>query len=81
MIRPMRWHIYHDEEDGAAFPLCWGDMAIEFMSEEEACKYGEDHVDEIGTDWFVKEDILYYDGGYITGQAARQLEAIENGEE
>jgi hypothetical protein len=48
--------------------------------EAEARKFAEDHP-EIGTDWFVKEDILYYDGGYITGFAARQLEAIEKGED
>lgn len=79
MVRPMKWHIYHDEQNGEAFPLCWDGMAIEFNSEDEARKFAEDHP-EIGTDWFVKEDILYYDGGYITGFAARQLEAFEKGE-
>lgn len=76
MIRLMRWHIYHDENEEGAFPLCWDGMAIEFSSENEAKKFAEDHP-EIGTDYFIKEDILYYDGGYITGQAARQLEEIE----
>ena len=54
MVRPMKWHIYHDEQDGEAFPLCWDGMAIEFNSEVEARKFAEDHP-EIGTDWFIKE--------------------------
>lgn len=76
MIRPMKWHIYHDENKDGAFPLCWESMAIEFDSEENALQFAKEHP-EIGSEYFVKENILYHDGGYITEFAVRQLIALE----
>ena len=59
MIRPMMWHIYNKE---IGCPLCWGDAAIDFDTEEEAKVAAKDWKLE---DYKIKYDILYYDGGYI----------------
>lgn len=74
MIRPMKWHIYNPEN----LPLCWDDAAIDFDSESEAQAFADAHP-EIG-EYVIKEDILYYDGGYISG-AEVILRDIEESEE
>lgn len=59
MIRPMMWHIYNKEKGCL---LCSGDAAIEFDTKEEAEVAAKDWELE---DYEIKNDILYYDGGYI----------------
>lgn len=62
-IRPMKWHIYNKEDHAV---LTWDDKAIEFDSEEKAesfLKLVDRNMPE--GEAIIKEDILYYDGGYI----------------
>lgn len=86
-VRPMKFHIYnHDLE-----PLCWEenfwdcDKAIEFDSNAEAVEFLiliAIHYPLIYEElWGIKEDILYYDGGYIHGALAMELMKKELKEE
>lgn len=69
MIKEMKWHIYHVM---TGEPLCWDEKALEFDTKESSedflgsiilnC-YG--NVEDFDKHAIVKEDILYYDGGYL----------------
>ena len=62
MIRPIKWHIY---QNGTDCPLTWNDKAIDFETEQEAKQFAAKYLIE-EDDFYIKEDILYYDGNYIT---------------
>ena len=82
-VRPMKFHIYnHDLE-----PLCWEEddwdcgKAIEFDSAKEA-NYFLELVERFypliyEELWGIKEDILYYDDGYVPGALALELIKVE----
>ena len=84
MIKEMKIHIYNK----MGYPLVWeldevnNDLAVEFDSFDEVevflslvDKFDSNIRSEI---YEIKEDILYYDCGYI--EAARVIEALERGE-
>ena len=71
MVRDMKYHIYETKE--CVNPLCWDDKALEFDTLESAAKFlcalfeivkntGEEEAYENAT---IKQDMLYYDGGYL----------------
>lgn len=78
-MREMKWHLYNDNYE----PLCWendnweSEKLIDFDSIEEAINFWEltqKHYPEIGKDISrVKQDINYYNGGYISGAEALKL--------
>jgi len=73
MVKSAKFHIYNSNHE----PLCWklddedNDRVIEFETQQEAesfLKIVELYYPEIAKEVMsVKEDILYYDGGYISG--------------
>lgn len=66
-IREMKWYIVQRETE---YPLTWDDRAIEFETESEAYHFAHEANIRLGTDADIKKQILYYDGGYISGQEA-----------
>lgn len=71
MVRDMKYHIYETRE--YVNPLCWDDKALEFDTIESACRFlcaifkivrdtNEENLYQTAT---IKQDILYYDGGYL----------------
>lgn len=66
-VRDMKWHIIGPGDS----PLCWGDKALEFNTEEDARDFLASVIaEEQPEDGFyecaiVKEGVLYYDGGYL----------------
>ena len=72
-MREMKYHIFNENKR----PLCWGDRAIEFNSEFEAIDFLKAlrriYPDFKIVDAEIKEVILYYDGGYISGREAMKL--------
>lgn len=59
-MRTMKWHIFNRSEEDR--PLCWGDKCIEFDTKETAEKF----VKSLEcAQAYVKECIMYYDGGYV----------------
>lgn len=63
MIRPMKWHIYQKETN---YPCVWDDKAIDFDTKEEAERFAIKYLEE--EEFYIKEDILYYDGNYISAK-------------
>ena len=64
-IRTMHWHILYMD-----YPLTWEDKLLDFPSEEEAVAFFQlcksfDLISEELSDVEIKENIYYYDGGYI----------------
>ena len=66
-IKEMKWHIVQRETE---YPLTWDDRAIEFDSESEAYHFAHEASIRLGSEADIKHQILYYDGGYISGQEA-----------
>lgn len=70
-VRPMMWHIYGPE----SYPLCWDDQALEFDSEDAARVFlasaiaNSEHDADFYSEAVIREDILYYDGGYLNASA------------
>ena len=66
-VRPMKWHIYGLENH----PLCWDDKALEFDTNMDAREFLKTAMDnslwseDFWVEAEIKEDILYYDGGYM----------------
>lgn len=66
-VRPMKWHIYGPENH----PLCWDDQALEFDTNMDAREFLKSAMDnslldeEFWVEVEIKENILYYDGGYL----------------
>ena len=87
MVKSAKFHIYNFNDE----PLCWeldgehNDRAIEFETRQEAetfltllaLYYSEIYKDVMG----VREDILYYDSGYIHGMLVLELVKKELREE
>ena len=79
MIKSPKFHIYNFGDE----PLCWkldnedNDRAIEFETQQEAesfLKVVELYYPEVYEEFMgIREDILYYDGGYIHGRLALEL--------
>lgn len=65
--RTMKYHIV---EKDTGNPLTWDDKAIEFDTESEAYHFAVTADIRLGLDADIKHQILYYDGGYITGREA-----------
>lgn len=63
----MKWYIVQRETN---YPLTWEDKAIEFDTESEAYHFSQVAGVRLGMDADIKKLILYYDGGYISGQDA-----------
>ena len=64
MIRPMKWHILN-KSTGAD-----KDRAIEFNTQEEALNFLNSIGDpEMVKEAEIKQNILYYDGGYVDYEA------------
>lgn len=65
--RPIFWHIYDSEN----YPLCWDHQALEFSSEEAARLFlasaiaNSEHDADFYSEAVIREDVLYYDGGYF----------------
>jgi hypothetical protein len=73
MDRNMKWHIY----DADHHPLCWGGQALEFDFDSDASEFlnsvianSEDDI-EFYSEAEIKQDILYYDGGYLNATHLR----------
>ena len=64
MPREMKFHIFNINDNT---PLCWGKEAIEFDTKGEAEQFLLSYP-EIAREAYVKECILYYDGGHINGK-------------
>ena len=69
MIKKMKWHIYHTM---TGEPLCWGEKALEFDTKESAEDFLGSiilnycgNVEDFDKHTIVKEEILYYDDGYL----------------
>lgn len=61
-MRTMKWHILNTYDDT---PLCWGDRCIEFNTEVDARKFYDSMSYAKQIDAYIKECIMYYDGGYV----------------
>ena len=67
MARTLKFHIY----DKNHCPLCWESKALEFNTRDDVVKFlhslGEYKYFERYnlSEYYIKKDILYYDGGYI----------------
>ena len=68
--RPMKWHIFNDENE----PLCWDDQALEFDEYDQVLRFLNSYLDAMGTsleDYCkafgveFKKCIFYYDGGHL----------------
>ena len=78
-MREMKWHLFDKNWN----PLCWdnenweSERAIEFDTMEEAVEFWgkiQQHYPEIGRELsHVKDTLLYYDGGYVSGAEATKL--------
>jgi hypothetical protein len=66
-IRDMKYNIV---QKGTNYPLTWDNRAIDFDSEDEAVNFADVAGIRLGVDGDIKHQILYYDGGYISGQEA-----------
>lgn len=71
-IRPMKWHIFNNEN----LPLCWDDQALEFDECDQALRFLDSYLNAMGTSFEdyckafgvkFKKCIFYYDGGYLDG--------------
>lgn len=69
MIKEMKWHIYHKI---TREPLCWGEKALEFDTKEDTENFLGSvilnflgNVEDFDKNTEIKEDILYYDNGYL----------------
>ena len=62
-MRTMKRHIFNRSEEDR--PLCWGDKCIEFDTKEAAKKFVKSLGYAQSVDAYVKECIMYYDGGYV----------------
>lgn len=69
MIKEMKWHIYHKI---TREPLCWGEKALEFDTKEDAENFLGSvilnflgNVEDFDKNTEIKEDVLYYDNGYL----------------
>ena len=79
-IRPICWHIIYKDR-----PLTWDDKLLEFPTEKEAidfyqlCKSFELILEEL-SEVERKEDIYYYDCGYIdmTNKTIKYDESIDD---
>lgn len=66
-VRPMKWHVYGPENH----PLCWNDQALEFDTNMDAREFLKSAMEnslwseDFWVEAEIKEDILYYDGGYM----------------
>ena len=69
-IRGMNYNIVQRETN---YPLTWDDKAIDFGSEAEAAHFANECGIRLGVDADFKHQIIYYDGGYISGAAALTL--------
>jgi hypothetical protein len=69
-IRGMNYNIVQRETN---YPLTWDDKAIDFGSEAEAVHFANEFGIRLGVDAEIKHQILYYDGGYISGAEALTL--------
>ena len=69
-IRDMKYNIVQRETN---YPLTWDDKAIDFGSEDEAAHFANECGIRLGVDAEIKHQILYYDGGYISGAEALTL--------
>ena len=69
-IRGMNYNIVQRETN---YPLTWDDKAIDFDSEAEAVHFADECGIRLGVDADIKHQILYYDGGYISGAEALTL--------
>ena len=73
MDRNMKWHIY----DANHQPLCWNGQALEFDFDSDASEFlnsaiaSSEHDIEFYSEAEIKQDILYYDGGYINATNLR----------
>lgn len=79
-IRPMHWHILY-----MGYPLTWEDKLLDFSSEEEAITFFQlcksfDLISEELSDVEIKENIYYYDAGYIdmTNKTIKYDESIDD---
>ena len=67
MDRNMKWHIYDIDNH----PLCWEGQALEFDFDSDASEFlnsaisNSEHDIEFYSEAEVRQDILYYDGGYL----------------
>lgn len=67
MDRNMKWHIYDADNQ----PLCWEGQALEFDFDSDASEFLNSVISnsendlEFYSDAEIRQDILYYDGGYL----------------
>lgn len=69
-IRGMNYNIVQKKTN---YPLTWNDKAIDFGSEDEAAHFANECGIRLGVEAEIKKQILYYDGGYISGAEALTL--------
>jgi hypothetical protein len=69
-IRGMNYNIVQRETN---YPLTWDDKANDFGPEAEAAHFANECGIRLGVDAEIKHQILYYDGGYISGAEALTL--------
>ena len=69
-IRGMNYNIVQKKTN---YPLTWDDRAIDFGSEDEAAHFANECGIRLGVEADIKHQILYYDGGYISGAEALTL--------
>ena len=69
MVKEMKWHIYHKI---TGEPLCWDKKALEFDTKEDTENFLGSvilnylgNVEDFDKNTEIKEDILYYDDGYL----------------
>lgn len=81
-IRSMKWHIYDTEH----LPLCWEGKALEFDFDidakdflNSALKVFDPNIENYRYA-SIKQDILYYDGGYLNATDLRVGQDEENRE-
>ena len=73
MDRNMKWHIYDADHQ----PLCWDGQALEFDFDSDASEFlnsaivNSEHDIEFYSEAEIKQDILYYDGGYLNATHLR----------
>lgn len=81
--RPMKYHIYNTNYGNE--PICVDGKAIEFDNWEAAERFAKSVIKNTDFDMedaYIKQDILYYDGGYIdaTNLIINEEEELEEAE-
>ena len=72
-VRPMKFHIYGTDHE----PIWWENKALEFDTSADAIKFLNSleryYSNQDFSKAIIKEDVLYYDGGYINATGCEYI--------